>query len=362
MKKTVEYLGILATPLKTNPPFPEKPFYAYLSQAGKKIGISVYVFLPNQVDYDTQTVTGYQYINKQWKKGKFPFPNFVYDRCSNRKVYGKYIKKIKTIPSITFLGHVLPGKWENHQKIIQHEDLVPYIPNTELITSMRVVNKWLDEYEAVIIKPVQNSLGIGVMKLSSGETHSAEGRDLKNRIFHRSFPSRGALLRWLRETLKGKFLIQPYLELSTPEGIPFDIRVLVQKDASGRWTETARAVRAGVSGGLTSNLCGGGKAYSARPFLEQYFTQEQLEIIEEDIDLLVNEIPPFIESKHGRLVELGIDIGVDKNGQVWLIEINSKPGRRSFRLIDNGTYFKNARLNPLKYTYYLTKRHSGRED
>jgi glutathione synthase/RimK-type ligase-like ATP-grasp enzyme len=356
MNKLQGYLGILATPIKTSPPFPEKAFYAYLSAAGKSMGIPVYVFLPNQVDYATKTVTGYLYKNNTWVKKRLPLPTLVYDRCSNRRVYGKYIRKIKTIPSITFLAHVLPGKWQNHQNLIQHPGLVPYLPATEVIESMETVKSWLDDYGSVVIKPVQNSLGIGVIKVTSATGHSVEGRDMKNKIFNKRFPSRSSLIKWLKETLKGNHLIQPYLDLSTPEGSPFDLRVLVQKDHTGRWQETAKAIRAGVSGGLTSNLCGGGKAYSADAFLEKYFPADQLITIQESIEYLVQEIPPFIESKHGRLAELGIDIGIDKEGNVWLIEINSKPGRASFRKVDDGAFYNKARLSPLKYASYLARR------
>jgi hypothetical protein len=41
-------------------------------------------------------------------------------------------------------------------------------------------------------------------------------------------------------------------------------------------------------------------------------------------------IPPFIEKHHGPLVELGIDVGVDRQGNVWILEVNSKPGRTIF--------------------------------
>ena len=62
-----------------------------------------------------------------------------------------------------------------------------------------------------------------------------------------------------------------------------------------------------------------------------------LDKINRTIDNIVLQLPPFIESRHGRLVELGIDIGVDKNGEVWIIEINSKPGRASFRRLETAS-------------------------
>ncbi|AMA73987.1 MULTISPECIES: YheC/YheD family protein [Aneurinibacillus] len=362
IKKTLGYLGILATPSTKYHPFPEKSFYAYLCQAGIRIGLPVYVFLPTQINFVTRTVIGYQYTKqKKWIKRRFPFPTFVYDRLSNRKKYETQIRKLKNDPSITFLGHVLGDKLKNHNLLIQHAGLAAYMPETELVTSLQVIKNMLDKYDAVVIKPMRNSLGIGVMKITSKQgSHRVEGRDFKNKIFYRKFSNRTALLLWLRNQFSVKMIAQPYLELSTPEGIPFDIRVLVQKNGQGEWVETGRAIRAGVVNGLTSNLCGGGKAHSCKPFLNKYFTEEQLQKIYSDIEYIVKELPPFLESKHGRLVELGIDIGVDRGGKVWLIEVNSKPGRASFRRIENSTYYRDVRLNPLRYTHYLAQLRKGR--
>lgn len=358
-KKATPYLGILATPTTRTPPFPEQSYYAYLSQAGRKIGLPVYVVLPNKIDFQSKTVIGYHYTNKKWELKRLPLPSLVYDRVSNRKKYLPAIRTLKSIPSITFLGHVLGDKLRNHNHLIQHSGIATFMPPTELITSIQVVKHMLDSHDAIIIKPMQNSLGIGVMKLTSKkDTHRAEGRDFQNKIFRRTFPNRAALLMWVRSQLKVKMIIQPYLTLSSPEGVPFDIRVLVQKNESGQWSETGRAARAGVPNGLTSNLCGGGRAHSVPEFLGKYYNNEQLAQIERDISYIARELPPFLESRHGRLVELGIDVGVDRNGKVWLIEVNSKPGRASFRRIENGAYYRSVRLNPLKYAYYL-KSHKG---
>jgi glutathione synthase/RimK-type ligase-like ATP-grasp enzyme len=360
MSKQPAYLGILATPSTKHPPFPDKAFYAYLSLAGKKIGLPVYVFLPHQVDYTSKTVIGYRYTNqKTWERRRFPLPAFVYDRLSNRKRYASQIKSLKSCPSVTFLGHVLGDKMKNHQHLIQHSGLLPYMTPTELVHSIQDVKTALLNYGTVVIKPVRNSLGVGVIKITSETgTHQAEGRDMHNKIFHKYFPSRASLMIWVKNQLKVQMIVQPYLELSTPEGIPFDIRVLVQKDGTGNWSETGKAIRAGVVNGLTSNLCGGGKAHNASSFLRKYYDENQISVIEEKISYIVRELPPFLEGRHGRLVELGIDVGVDKDGEVWVIEVNSKPGRTSFQRIEEGIHFNQARLKPLKYAYYLAKQNN----
>ncbi|WP_374701241.1 YheC/YheD family protein [Thalassobacillus sp. C254] len=35
-----------------------------------------------------------------------------------------------------------------------------------------------------------------------------------------------------------------------------------------------------------------------------------------------------IEESYGRFGEMGIDIGIDQGGNLWIIECNAKPGKK----------------------------------
>jgi len=351
-----DYLGILATPKQSNPPYSREAFYKFLSIEGTKRGMPVYVFLPEGVDSQTSTVIGYRYSpqHKSWEKKRFPLPAIIYDCLWGRRKYLSQVKWLRSQPGITFLNHFLRDKMATYNTLLQHKGLAPFLPPTKVIASIEVIKEMLHDHDAIVIKPVQSTSGKGVIKIVSKEgIHSAEGRDLKNQIIRKQFSDQTALFKWIGTLPKVKMLVQPYLELSTPEGAPFDIRVLVQKNEKGEWVETGRAARSGVMNGLTSNLCGGGQAYSVPPFLERVFDEEQRSMIEQKISYIARNLPPFIESKHGRMVELGLDIGIDKKGNVWIIEVNSKPGRSSFRKIENGHRYKTALSAPLSYAGYL---------
>lgn len=351
-----DYLGILATPKQSNPPFSRIASYKYLSLEGNKTGLPVYVFLPDGVDSQSRTVIGYRYSEQKnsWEKRRFPLPSIIFDCLWGRRKYRAQIKLLKSQPGITFLNHFLRGKLSTYNSLLQHKGLAAYLPPTKLISSMKVIREMLDDHDAIVIKPVQSTSGKGVIKIISNEnSHLAEGRDHKNKIIRKQFSDETALFKWVSTLPKVRMLVQPYLELSTPEGAPFDVRVLVQKNEKGEWTETGRAVRSGVIDGLTSNLSGGGKAYSVSPFLERLFDEEQRNLIEEKISYISRTLPPFIENKHGLMVELGLDIGIDRDGNVWIIEVNSKPGRSSFKKIGDYKRYNTALSSPLKFAEYL---------
>ncbi|PLT33408.1 YheC/YheD family protein [Bacillus sp. V5-8f] len=359
MEKSLDYLGILATPKQSNPPFTREAFYKLLSIEGMSIGLPVYVFLPEGVDMQNKMVTGYRYLPQQelWEMKIFPLPSIVYDCLWGRRKYRTQLKWLKEQPDVTFLNHFLRNKITTYKSLVKNEELASFLPPTKLITSQNVINEMLQVYGMVVIKPVQSTSGKGVMKITSNQTaHLAEGRDLKNNIFRVRFENKESLLKWIEKLPKVKRLVQPYLHLSTPEGTPFDIRVLVQKNDKGQWVETGRALRSGVLNGLTSNLCGGGQATTVSPFLERMFDEQQRIEIEGKISRIIHNLPSYIENKHGRMVELGLDIGIDRKGKVWIIEVNSKPGRNSFKKIDNGAKYKTALTSPIKYARYLLNR------
>lgn len=73
----------------------------------------------------------------------------------------------------------------------------------------------------------------------------------------------------------------------------------------------------------------------------------------ETIDQLSANIPIHLESHFGRLAELGIDFGVDQQGKVWILEVNSKPGRSSFFKIGDVISARKSIENPIGYARYL---------
>lgn len=362
MSDRVKHFGIMT--YCNGPHFMEKAYYKKLTLIGRRHGIRVFVFSPKRVDYDRGEVTGYEYRDGAWRANTFPLPDVVYDRCfvgPSYRQYKPFIDKLQSDPRITFLGHGLSGKWQVHQMLGKSKELSRWLPETHVL-SQETLRSMLQRYPAVIIKPAAGTHGIGVVRIAAkpAGTFSVTGRNRENKPFRKRFRSEAGLLTFVqRFTASRTFLVQPFLALQTPDQLPFDVRVLVQKNGSGRWQTTGMAVRVGEKKGITSNLHGGGKAVPLSPFLSRYFPQAQCERIKEEIDRIAQVLPPVLESHHGRLAELGIDVGVDRDGHVWIIEVNSRPGRTVFRQIAD----RDARLRsisqPVKYAHYLMKERVG---
>lgn len=360
-------MGIMTTPYPPSPPFAEKNNFRLLCLAGERMGIEVFVFFPRDVDFHSRAMNGYIYqpATASWIKRRFPFPSFIYDRffyTGRESVHTRrVIQSLKKDPHIRFLGIGLAGKWQTYRLLSQHQQLSRFVPPSEMVTSPATVKDWLEKYRDIVLKPVGGSLGRGIIRIRFKD-HGLllYGRNMRNRPIKHFFSDYRSCQSYLKQHhLNRQTLVQPYLSLSTPDGEPFDIRVLIQKNENGVWSRTGMAIRKGNPDSLTSNLHGGGRTYEVEPFLRKYFSEQQIQRIFEEVSILTEQAPPYLESCHGPLVELGMDVGVDRKGKVWLIELNSKPGRKIFYELKEPILRKQSVLNPILYARHMMQSESN---
>lgn len=361
------HLGIMANESGENafPPFGERPFYEQLCAIGSSYGLKVFVFSPVRLNPQEQTVRGYTYHfgTGSWAEQSFPLPDLIYDRSFffRREDYRRHreaVRLLRSIRSIPYLGYGLKSKWEMLGFLKRDPDLQPYLPKTARLEAPEQAAKWLDRLEKVFLKPEAGSQGKGVLmaqRLEKG--YRIRARDGQNRSLIREFSQRDALAGWLRSFMGGrKYLIQQYLELHAAQDAAWDIRALVQKNSQGLWELTGTAVRLGTPGSITSNIHGGGTACETEAFLENQFGSAKASLICEKLRFLANRIPVALEASNGRMAELGLDLGIDRSGRIWIIEVNTKPGRSVFRRLNRKEAAQKADSNPVAYAHYLLTR------
>jgi glutathione synthase/RimK-type ligase-like ATP-grasp enzyme len=362
-------LGILVCNREADPPFVDQPQYTKLCRLGEKVGILVFVFSPENIDKANRRIVG-QWMppgGSHWAPAAFPLDSLVYDRffAEDRRgaeLHRWAVREFAQGGRLRWLGGTIGNKWSVYRSLGRVPGMEPYLPPTGLLSDPRVALHWLDREPAVFIKPLAGTQGRNTYRLWRTDEGglAAAGRDSRNGIVRLRFDGETAMLRWIaRLTERRGYLIQPFLRLYTREARApetaqaFDVRALVQKDGRGRWRLTGFAARQGQPGSLTSNLHGGGRAVAARPFLARHYGVEASASLVETMERLSAEIPPILESRYGRLVELGIDFGIDRGGRIWILEVNSKPGRSAFTRAADREARNRAIYNPLLYARYL---------
>lgn len=360
--------GIMTTQTEHDPPFDNRGFYRRLSLQGRKLWLNVFVFSPGGIDWSVPLVKAHVYNPEtcQWVSRQCPLPSIVYDRCffAKRDQYAEYLetlRRLRKLPRVSLLGYGLKGKWDVHRMLAVDGRFSRFLPPTRLLRSMRTVRDWLCEHGEAVLKPLSGSQGRGVLHVRRGmpgepNAFTVHGRDAHNGSITRGFTDEAALYAWLRRFIGRRgYLVQRYLQLYDHAGTAYDVRVLMQKNGSGRWQLTGLGVRRGQSGSLTSNLHGGGMPERAEAMLAREFGQQRADTILEELRRLSIQVPEALEACHGRLAELGIDYGIEPTGNIWLLEVNSKPGRSIFTYLHDKQAQITATENPLRYADYLLR-------
>ena len=63
-----------------------------------------------------------------------------------------------------------------------------------------------------------------------------------------------------------------------------------------------------------------------------------------------------MELCYDALCELAVDIAIDRDGRIWMIEVNPKPAREVFIRAGEEDAYQNAIVKPLEYAIWKYKR------
>ncbi|MDQ0254198.1 glutathione synthase/RimK-type ligase-like ATP-grasp enzyme [Evansella vedderi] len=296
-----------------------------VAAASTNKGIEVIRFTPFNYHEKLEKIDGMKYdkVQQQWKDGRFPLPEYIYDRTffPKNKLFRKaMIKKINTIKKKTiFLGSGLPNKWIVYQWLQQNNTLKKHLPPTTLL-SKASLQSYLETFSKIVLKPIFGSGGYGFYVVEMTPDHYLISNGV-NTAEHRVDKDIHELYEYIyRKLISEGYLIQPYLPLKVNNS-PFDLRIVVQRNSVSKWKVVGKGFRIGKKGTFLSNLQTGGEIRSSIPI-----SKKKAEYLKENIATIIRLIPNQLERFHQPLFELGIDIGISEDGRLWILEVNSKPG------------------------------------
>jgi len=320
---------------------PEDRLCRLLAAAGTRLDVQIVLIDPDSFDaLPAGKLTGFELRDDVWKPCICGLPALVYDRsfaASDRdRLRCRNAMLALAEAGVPPLSGVLPGKWTVHRALLGDPLLASILAPTRLYRREELPKLLLSHPAGLFLKPAAGSQGRGTIRLRQDKQGgvAACGRTRSNRPFSVLSRDESAALR-LVDRLVGPrpYLAQPFLPLTDAEGRPHDVRLLVQKDSRGQWTVTGAVCRIGASGSITSNLHGGGEADDAEARLSRLYGQDKANALLQTIREAGLRAASVIERGFGKFAEFGFDFGLSRNGKLWLLEANSKPGRQAFKLI-----------------------------
>ncbi|MCM3456916.1 YheC/YheD family protein [Heyndrickxia oleronia] len=348
--------------------FPVKPIggrsnlFSKLLSLHSSVGVVPFLFGEQHINWENQSIEGHFYHNGKWIQLTVPFPNVIYDRLPNRRS-----EKLKTTQKVKerlekdfFIPWYNPGffnKLDVYERLFNDRKALLYLPETSPFTSFHQVERMLSKYGQVYIKPINGSLGLGVHQViydRKTNHYYCRYHDTVNHLL--KFSSLESLINHVFANKNlDRMLVQQGIQLIRDHRRPVDFRVHANKDENGSWKISAIAAKIAGSGSPTTHVKTGGEV---KTLTEIFPKEEDQKKYKTKLEHAAMDLAVAIE-KHldGIIGEIGFDFGIDTNGNVWLFEANSKPGRSIFShpgLKDSDVL---TRKLTLSYAIFLTKKH-----
>lgn len=314
-------------------------------------GLKLIYIRPQDVNIEKGTVQGKILIDNEWIKTEAPLPNFIdisiycYKK-KNRKIMNYLREKVFLSDNNTNrLGK------EKLQKILKQDTNFAHltIPSFKIRDSLGDLKKFLDKYSTIVMKPIRGERGKGIYILSHHGENYLVGHNKEEMTL-----SHDELEHFFSETIKNNnYIAQKYIQSRTLQGDPFDCRVHVEKNGAGKWEIAKKYIRIGIGQKVISNVNQGGGISEPKPFLKANFGDQWKEI-DEKLNNLGKTLPYKIEDlRQTHIMSLGIDVGIDKTGELYVFESNSAPSTKALKaevtmlrtdyykyIVDNKVYMK----------------------
>ena len=292
------------------------------SIVSKYYNIDIIYFTPNDVNLEEKKIYGKMYVNHEWKDMNREIPAFI-----DAAPYC-FLKKNRKVTDFLRQHAMLSDNRTNVLNKTQVQNLFQNDPSfhhlvipTYDVKKFDDIIKGIEKYGTVVLKPKNGIKGKGVYLISLKEEKFMVGHYKK--LYTYSRHEFEELYR--SEMIQRKYILQKYVSSRSKQGDPFDCRVHVEKNGKGEWESANNYIRIGIGQKVISNVNQGGGISKLKPFLKENYP-EAFEDIYRKIQRIATMVPRKIEELRGtHIMSLGIDVGIDSDGELYLFEVNDGP-------------------------------------
>lgn len=195
------------------------------------------------------------------------------------------------------------------------------------------IRKLFETYGTLILKPIWGQEGTGVIEIKKNDRFflaSYKKRDGKEfKIKTEKLKNLSDVESVISEIWRNNnYVIQPKINSAKFKNNVFDIRLTLQKMKD--WEIGGMGARVARGGSFLCNIAAGGEIFDGEYVIKKVFPQKRKEIIRKLKSTGVKIGKLLEKAVDGIVAEIGFDFMIDKKGDIWLLEINSKPSPEIF--------------------------------
>ncbi len=323
-----------------NAPFgPRTGFVKQLLAIGQKKAY-FFAFTPKDINWQQETVHGWFLDGGGgWVRRVVPLPDVVYNRLPSRRAEtGSYITSLRE----KFVRRRIPifnwsffNKSDVYSLLDNDPEALAHLPESINNPTSEKIKELLEKHHFLYYKPTGGSLGMGIYRLTY---HAKRGYFVRYRkgasnVLLR-FTSFSSLIRMLKARhgarLSG-YVVQQGIRLIEIDHCPIDFRFHMHKNGENKWVVAGIGAKKAGRGSVTTHVKNGGQLMTPEQALSRTFGDRSSEVLQNAKDVAVKLSEAIERNYTHTLGELGLDIGIDKDGEIWMFEANAKPGRSIFK-------------------------------
>ncbi|CAH0314509.1 YheC/YheD family protein [Priestia megaterium] len=292
--------------------------------------ITVIKFYIDDLDFKNRKIKGIALKKKEEKiheiQGVFPLPNVIYLQCH---VEPKIVRKIEGLIGRKVFNNFIFDKWEYWEILRKDDALNPYLPYTQKLEHKTMLQHLLYAYKDIFLKPVDHrhghgSRGVFRVKRKEGLLIEVTYRE-KESIQRKSFESYEKFQDWISPKLSKTYIIQQSIQTITCYQKATDIRLNMNKNSQGQWEVSLLLLRVASNDSHITQ-----KVLTAQPIknlTKMFPSNKNIDkvSIEETLVNIGFKICHSLDKSGHHMADLGIDLGIDEHGHVWIFEVNSLP-------------------------------------
>ncbi|MBS2967846.1 YheC/YheD family protein [Metabacillus sp. KIGAM252] len=235
--------------------------------------------------------------------------------------------------------HFSKSKWSQYQLLSFNDDLSRFLPHTQLATPNTFFS-FIKKYRQVMLKPCNGQWGIGVIKVSLKKGGIFEVHSERKKV---ELKGQQEITDYLQTHYfsKDRYIIQNRIKLGTIDDCIFDARVMVQReDSNSTWEITAKVAKIATKDFIVTNVA------KSILLLEEALgnssnNKRKIKKLLSKIDRICKIGALYLGDYYQDVTCIGMDIGIDHRGRIWIFETNLVPDITLFkRLQDRSIYEK----------------------
>jgi uncharacterized circularly permuted ATP-grasp superfamily protein len=230
-------------------------------------------------------------------------------------------------------------KWPVHRNLLKVKDLKGSVPSTVLY-SPEALERMMRQYGELVLKPSGGMGGYGVIRIGPQKKGGYVVHVNRKVNTLKNAASLTAMVRKINSRSKWRYLVQECVSLTRIGHRPFTVRTITQRKPGSPWVLTGWLAKTAGNGYFITNSRSRGGVHT----VEQALTKSDVRRGRKHVLKKLKEVSLLAAQIMGKarpqLEVIGFDMGIDRNGRVWIIEANPGPGLYAFRKLKDKSMYR----------------------